>query len=80
MSRTARIALGATLSGTMIAAVIAIASRPAPAPLADPLHPRSAPTGHPVSGRCRAVAAPDAACAAAWDAARRRFFDGGENP
>jgi conjugative transfer region protein TrbK len=74
MGRPGFLMVGAVLAG-LVAAIAALASAPEPAPptavIPDDPPPVVAADDF---GRCRTITEPDAACAAAWDAKRRRFF------
>lgn len=75
MTGTAKIAGVAILVGLMLAAIAGMAIRSS-APRETPATPARAP--HLIAAdqlaRCRTLTAPDADCAAAWEAERRRFF------
>ena len=66
--------VGAVLVG-LVAAIAALASAPKPAEsiVVVPDDPPPVTAAGDLS-RCRTITEPDAACAAAWDAKRRRFF------
>ena len=76
MSRTGLLAAGALGAGAVLTlALVLAASPPAPRASAPQTSTANAP---PALGetlrRCRSVTAPDAACEAAWEQKRRRFF------
>ena len=74
MNRPGYLVVGVVLAG-LIAAIADLASSPDPAPPTAVIPDKPPPV--PVAGdlgRCRTITEPDAACAAAWDEKRRRFF------
>lgn len=74
MGRPGLLMVGAVLLG-LVVAIAALASAPAPAPSAVivPDDPPAEAAAQDLS-HCRTITEPDAVCAAAWDAKRRRFF------
>ncbi|MCK9540482.1 MAG: putative entry exclusion protein TrbK-alt [Novosphingobium sp.] len=76
MNRAAKIALGASLAGLMLAVAIASALRPsAPDQRASvAVSPSESQTADPDLHRCRTITMPDAGCEAAWEARHRHFF------
>lgn len=80
MSRTAKIAGVAAVSGLMMAVAIATAvDRTAPPPVqAGPPSDGPDPLARELA-RCRALTVPDIGCDAAWEASRSRFLGNSED-
>ncbi|WP_342743703.1 putative entry exclusion protein TrbK-alt [Novosphingobium mathurense] len=75
MSRTGKLAVLAALGGLVTAIAILGARSPTTAPhkTAAPDLPISQPPKQ-APARCRTITRPDAACSAAWEERRNRFF------
>ena len=76
MGRTAKIAFVAVLGALILTlAIVSVVSPSAPGASAPRISGTDAPPSEAaVPAHCRSATAADAACTAAWEAKRRRFF------
>lgn len=77
MSRSAKLAGAAAFGGLLMAIAIRAATLPPAPPQAIDNASAKTTVPPPPKGafqRCRTIIEPEPACAAAWDAERRRFF------
>ncbi|MGN6376969.1 MAG: putative entry exclusion protein TrbK-alt [Sphingomonas sp.] len=78
MSRAVKLVGVAVLAGLMTAVIATTESSPPASPVTVPpaVGAPDTPMRPAALDRCRGTSAPDTGCAAAWDAERRRFFEG----